>query len=206
MILLISRKTKGFSDSKWRSKQILKYSLVIASTGFRMPDEAPQVGLKSDRRLAMLEATIKQHQYRRDALLEILHTAQELYGYLDKDLLLHVSKLLHLPPSHVYGVATFYNLFKLRKPGTHVVTVCMGTACYVKGAENIVSAIEREFNIKPGETTSDGKLSLFVTRCIGACAMAPNAIVDGEIVGKATADAALEKVKTVLEGEMAEAR
>ncbi|MEM2940108.1 MAG: bidirectional hydrogenase complex protein HoxE [Thermoproteota archaeon] len=172
-----------------------------------MPDsEASQAGLKSDRRLAMLEATIKQHQYRKDALLEILHTAQELYGYLDKDLLLHVSKLLHLPPSHVYGVATFYNLFKLRKPGAHVVTVCMGTACYVKGAENLVSAVEREFNIKRGETTSDGRLSLFVTRCIGACAMAPNAIVDGEIVGKATAEAVLKRVKTVMEGEMAEAR
>lgn len=172
-----------------------------------MPDSrASQAGLKSDRRLMMLEATIKQHQYRKDALLEILHTAQELYGYLDKDLLLDISKLLHLPPSHVYGVATFYNLFKLRKPGTHVVTVCMGTACYVKGAENLVSAVEREFNIKRGETTGDGRLSLFVTRCIGACAMAPNAIVDGEIIGKATAETVLKRVKTVMEGEMVEAR
>lgn len=165
-----------------------------------------QTSLKSDRRLTLLEAAIKQHQYRKDSLLEILHTAQELYGYLDKNLLSHVSKLLHLPQSHVYGVATFYNLFKLRKPGTHVVTVCMGTACYVKSAENLVSAIEREFNIKRGETTSDGRLSLFVTRCIGTCAMAPNAIVDGEIVGKATAEAVLKKVKTVVEGELVEAR
>ncbi len=154
----------------------------------------------------MLEAAIKQHQYRKDALLEILHTAQELYGYLDKDLLLHVSRLLRIPPSHVYGVATFYNLFKLKKPGAHVVTVCMGTACYVKGSEEIVSAIEKEFNVKRGGTTSDEKLSLFVTRCIGACAMAPNVIVDGETVGKAKIETVLRKVRSVLEAEMVEAR
>ncbi len=154
----------------------------------------------------MLEATIKQHQYSKDALLEILHTAQELYGYLDRDLLLHVSRQLRLPPSQVYGVATFYNLFKLKKPGTHVVTVCMGTACYVKGAEDIVSAVEREFNVIRGGTTGDGRLSLFVTRCIGACAMAPNAIVDGETVGKATVENVLKRVKAVLEAEMVEAR
>jgi len=172
-----------------------------------MPDAgAQQAGLKADRRLMLLEAAIKKHQYRKDALLEILHTAQELYGYLDRDLLAYVSKLLRLPPSHVYGVATFYNLFKLKKPGTHVVTVCMGTACYVKGAEEIVSAIEREFNIKRGETTKDGRLSLFVTRCIGACAMAPNAIVDGETIGKASPDEVLKKIRAVLGAEMVEAR
>lgn len=172
-----------------------------------MPDvAAQQTGLKVDRRLMLLEAAIKKHQYKKDALLEILHTAQELYGYLDRDLLTHISKLLRLPPSHVYGVATFYNLFKLKKPGTHVVTICMGTACYVKGAEDLVSAIEKEFNIKRGGTTADGKLSLFVTRCIGACAMAPNAIVDGETVGKATSEDVLKKIRSVMEAEKDEAR
>jgi len=172
-----------------------------------MPNsEARQTGLKADRRLMLLETTIKQHDYRKDALLEILHTAQELYGYLDRNLLTHISRTLRLPPSHVYGVATFYNLFKLKKPGAHVVTVCMGTACYVKGAEAIVSAIEKEFNLKRGGTTGDGRLSLFVTRCIGACAMAPNAIVDGETVGKATPEEVLERIKAVLEAEKAEAR
>ncbi|MBO3799856.1 MAG: NAD(P)H-dependent oxidoreductase subunit E [Candidatus Brockarchaeota archaeon] len=171
-----------------------------------MPDGVQQTGLKTDRRLTLLEAAIKKHQYRKDALLEILHIAQELYGYLDKDLLTHISKLLRLPPSHVYGVATFYNLFKLKKPGAHVVTVCMGTACYVKGAEEIVSAIERDFNVKRGGTTPDGKLSLFVTRCIGACAMAPNTIVDGETIGKATPDEVLKKIRAVVGVEKVEAR
>lgn len=168
--------------------------------------EVRKSGLKDDRRLAMLETVIKQHHYNKDALLEILHTAQELYGYLDRDLLLYISRSLRLPPSRVYGVATFYNIFKLRKPGAHVVTVCMGTACYVKGAENIVSAIEREFNLKRGGTTEDGRLSLFITRCIGACAMAPNVIVDGEVIGKATVEGVLKKVRAALEVEVVEAR
>lgn len=167
-----------------------------------MPDAgAHQTGLKADRRLMLLEAAIRKYQYRKDALLEVLHTAQELYGYLDRDLLIHISRLLKLPPSHVYGVATFYNLFKLKKPGTHVVTVCMGTACYVKGAEDLVLAVEKEFNVKRGGTTADGKLSLFVTRCIGACAMAPNAIVDGETIGKATPEEVLKKIRTIMEAE-----
>jgi bidirectional [NiFe] hydrogenase diaphorase subunit len=161
--------------------------------------------LKDDRRLALLEKTMKEHQYQKSALLEILHTAQELYGYLDKELLTYISKSLSLPPSHAYGVATFYNFFRLKKPGEHVVTACMGTACYVRGVEEIILAIEREFNIKRGESTADGRLSLFVTRCIGACAMAPNIVVDGEIIGKATKEAVLERIKLVLGGVKVEA-
>jgi bidirectional [NiFe] hydrogenase diaphorase subunit len=161
--------------------------------------------LKDDRRLALLEKTMKEHQYQKSALLEILHTVQELYGYLDRELLTHISKALNLPPSHVYGVATFYNFFRLKKPGEHVVTACMGTACYVKGVEEIILAIEREFDVKRGESTADGRLSLFVTRCIGACAMAPNIVVDGEIIGKATKEAVLERIKLVLGGVKVEA-
>jgi len=161
--------------------------------------------LKRDTRLLSLEKAIIQHQYRKDALLEILHNAQELYGYLDKDLLLYISKSLNLPPSHVYGVASFYNFFRLKKPGTHVVTFCLGTACFVKGVEQIISGVEREFNIGRGETSPDGRLSLFITRCIGACAMAPNVIVDDEVIGKATKEAIVEKTKSILGGGNLEA-
>lgn len=148
----------------------------------------------------MLDKAIIKHQYRKDSLLEILHNAQELYGYLDKDLLLYISKSLNLPPSHVYGVATFYNFFKLKKPGTHTVTFCLGTACFVKGIEQILSAVEREFNVERGETSADGRLSLFVTRCIGACAMAPNIIVDDEVVGNVAKEASIERIKSLLAG------
>jgi bidirectional [NiFe] hydrogenase diaphorase subunit len=152
----------------------------------------------------LLEKTMKEHNYQESALLEILHKAQEIYGYLDKDLLMDVSGSLNLPPSHVFGVATFYSLFKLRKPGEHVVTGCLGTACYVKEVEEIMQAIEREFQVKRGGSTTDGKLSLFITRCIGACAMAPNIIVDDEVIGKATKEIALEKIKQALGGVKAE--
>ena len=87
---------------------------------------------------------MKEHVFQESALLEILHKAQEIYGYLSKDLLTDIAQSLHLPPSKVFGVATFYSLFKLTEPGEHIVTGCLGTACYVKGVEEIMQAIERE--------------------------------------------------------------
>jgi bidirectional [NiFe] hydrogenase diaphorase subunit len=152
----------------------------------------------------LLEKTMKEHNYQESSLLEILHKAQEVYGYLDKDLLMDVSGSLNLPPSHVFGVATFYSLFKMKRPGEHVVTGCLGTACYVKEVEEIMQAIEREFHLKRGGSTPDGKLSLFLTRCIGACAMAPNIVVDEEVIGKATKEIVLEKIKQALGGVKAE--
>jgi len=127
-----------------------------------------------------------------------------LYGYLDSDLLSYVAENLNLPPSHVYGVAAFYNFFRLRKPGEHVVTSCLGTACYVKGAEEIISAIEREFKLERGKSTADGRLSLFITRCIGACAMAPAVVIDDEVIGKATKEAVIQRIKQLLEGNKPE--
>jgi bidirectional [NiFe] hydrogenase diaphorase subunit len=159
---------------------------------------------QNDSRRLMLEKTMKAHEYQESALLEILHKAQEIYGYIDKDLLMDVAGSLNLPPSHVFGVATFYSLFKMRKPGEHVVTGCLGTACYVKGVEEIMQAIEREFQLKRGGSTADGKLSLFMTRCIGACAMAPSIVVDDEVIGKATKEIVLAKIKQALGGAKAE--
>jgi len=153
-----------------------------------------------DKRRIMLEKILKDNNYQASALLEILHSAQEIYGYLDKDLLMDISGSLNLPPSHVFGVVTFYSFFKLRKQGEHVVTGCLGTACYVKGVEEIMEAIEEEFNLKRGGSTADGKLSLLITRCIGACAMAPNIVVDDEVIGKATKEIVIEKIKQALGG------
>ena len=161
---------------------------------------------KDDNRRVMLEKAMKEHDFQESALLEILHRAQELYGYLSKDLLMELSGSLNIPPSHVFGVATFYSFFKFKAPGEHLVTACLGTACYVKGVDEILLAIEREFGFKRGETTADGKLSLFVTRCIGACAMAPNIIVDGEVIAKATKEGALERIKVLLGGITTENR
>ena len=157
-----------------------------------------------DNRRLLLEKVLKEHNFQESALLEILHRAQEIYGYLDKDLLMDISGSLNIPPSHVYGVTTFYSFFKLKKPGQHIVTSCLGTACYVREVEKIIEAVEKEFNLKRGESTADEKLSLLITRCIGACAMAPNIVIDDEVIGKATKEIVIEKIKNVLGGVKAE--
>jgi bidirectional [NiFe] hydrogenase diaphorase subunit len=157
-----------------------------------------------DNRRVLLEKVLKEHNFQESALLEILHRAQEIYGYLDKDLLMDISGSLNIPPSHVYGVATFYSFFKFKQQGQHIVTGCLGTACYVREVEQILEAVEKEFNVKRGGSTSDGKLSLLITRCIGACAMAPNIVVDDDVIGKATKEIVIAKIKDVLGGIKAE--
>ena len=148
-----------------------------------------------DKRFKILEVHMKKHQFRQDALIEVLHKAQELFGYLEDDLLLFIAAKLKLPPSRVYGVATFYHFFTLKPPGKHTCVVCMGTACYVKGADKIIAAINEKYKIKSGETTPDNQLSLLTARCIGACGIAPAVTYDGQVAAKQTPATALEKLK-----------
>lgn len=147
-----------------------------------------------DKRLKMLDATIKRHQYQQDALIEILHRASELFGYLELDLLLYVAHSLKLPPSRVYGVATFYHLFSLAPKGKHSCVVCTGTACYVKGAQEILNSLEDMTHIRAGETTTDGEISLMTARCLGACGIAPAVVFDGVVLGAQTSESVCEKV------------
>ena len=148
-----------------------------------------------DKRFKILEVHMKKLQFRQDALIEVLHKAQELFGFLEDDLLLFVAFKLKLPPSRVYGVATFYHYFQLKPQGEHTCVVCMGTACYVKGAEKIITGIQDKYKIKSGETTKDNKLSLLTARCIGACGIAPAVTYDGQVAPKQTPEAALEKLQ-----------
>ena len=106
----------------------------MAATRFQSPAPDQTLHPSGDNRFKLLEATMKKHQYRPDALIEVLHRAQELFGYLSTDLLLFIANSLHLPPSRVYGVATFYHFFSLAPKGEHSCVVCLGTACYVRGA------------------------------------------------------------------------
>jgi len=147
-----------------------------------------------DKRFKILEAQMKKHQFRHDALIEILHKAQELFGYLDDDLLLFVAYKLKLPASRVYGVATFYHFFQLKPQGEHTCVVCLGTACYVKGADKILNGIQEKYKLKSGETTADHKLSLLTARCIGACGIAPAVVYDGTVTPRASAESALEQI------------
>jgi bidirectional [NiFe] hydrogenase diaphorase subunit len=151
-----------------------------------------------DKRFKILEAHMKKHQFKHDSLIEVLHKAQELFGFLEDDLLLFISHKLKLPASRVYGVATFYHFFTLKPKGQHTCVVCMGTACYVKGADKVLAAIEEKARIKAGETTPDNRLSLLTARCIGACGIAPAVVYDGTVTPRQTSETALEQVKGML--------
>jgi bidirectional [NiFe] hydrogenase diaphorase subunit len=157
--------------------------------------EATLAHASGDKRFKILEVHMKKHQFRHDALIEVLHKAQELFGFLEDDLLLFVSYKLKLPPSRVYGVATFYHFFNLKPQGEHTCVVCMGTACYVKGAAGLIAAVQEHAKIKPGETTPDNKVSLLTARCIGACGIAPAVVYDGTVTPRATPESAVEQIK-----------
>lgn len=151
-----------------------------------------------DKRFKILEVHMKKHQFRQDALIEVLHKAQELFGYLEEDLLLFISIKLKLPPSRVYGVATFYHFFQLKPQGEHTCVVCLGTACYVKGADKILNAVQERHKLKAGETSKDKKLSLLTARCIGACGIAPAVVFDGHVAAKQTPETVLQKLGTMI--------
>ncbi len=148
-----------------------------------------------DRRLKALNIAIKRNQYHQDALIEILHKAQESYGYLEPEILEYIARQLKLPLSRVYGVATFYHLFSLKPSGVHSCVVCLGTACYVKGGGKIISAIEEKLGIHAGETTPDKQVSLITARCIGACGIAPAVVFDGNVTGKQDPETVLQQIK-----------
>jgi bidirectional [NiFe] hydrogenase diaphorase subunit len=148
-----------------------------------------------DKRFKALDITMKRNQYRGNALIEILHKAQESFGYLEEDVLIYIAQSLKLPLSRVYGVATFYHLFSLKPSGAHSCVVCLGTACYVKGSGEVLAALEQKTCIHQGETTPDGQMSLMTARCIGACGIAPAVVFDGEVAGKVTPEQALERVE-----------
>ena len=139
-----------------------------------------------DGRFLELDAAVRRHQHRGDALLEVLHVAQAAFGFLPEEALVRVARGLRLPLSRVYGVATFYNLFTLRPGGDHTCTVCLGTACWVQGAGALLSAVEASCGVGPGETTRDGRVSVAVVRCIGACGGAPVVAYDRRLAGHET--------------------
>lgn len=168
--------------------------MILAKSRNRASASPPQK-TGGDKRYKILETQMKRFQYRQDALIEVLHRAQELFGFLDHDLMRHIAHHLRLPPSRVFGVATFYHFFNLKPKGAHSCVICMGTACYVKGADKVVAALENEFGIKAGETTEDGKFSLATARCIGACGIAPAVVYDGAVTARQTPESALEIVK-----------
>lgn len=122
------------------------------------------------------------------SLISVLHKAQSIFGFLPAEIQSYVGKKLNLPAAKVNGVVTFYSYFTETPKGEHVVQLCLGTACFVRGAENLLKKLEEQLKIKAGQTTADGKFSIDALRCVGACGLAPVIIVDGKVFGRVTPD------------------
>jgi len=122
----------------------------------------------------------------RDSLIPVLHKAQDLFGFLPIDVQEFIAEKMNLPVSEVYGVVTFYHYFTMQPRGRHTVNVCLGTACYVRGAKKVIEALTEELGVKIGETTPDRRFSLTSQRCFGACGLAPVVMVNDDVHGRVT--------------------
>ena len=145
--------------------------------------------------LSIVESIYETYRDQPGALIPILQKAQDVYGFLPPEVLQWIADRLDIALGKVYGVATFYSQFYLEGRGRHVLKLCDATGPDVKGAQTLVSAVEEEYHIRPGETTEDGELTLEVVYCLGSCALAPVAVLDGEIMGRVQQDGLLTAVK-----------
>jgi bidirectional [NiFe] hydrogenase diaphorase subunit len=138
---------------------------------------------------------MRKNGFARHALIETLHTVQSAFGCLDDDSIRFVARSLRVPLSQAYGVVTFYHYFSLKPPGKHTMTICAGTACYIKGSDKLLAAAQQKLHILPGQTTEDGQISLMTARCVGACSRAPVMLCDGEVAGETTGEHMLEQLE-----------
>ena len=133
-----------------------------------------------------MEELLKKHPKQKDSLIAILNEVQEKYGYIPKNSQMEISKYLEMPMAEIYGVITFYSRFTTSPKGKYNIAVCLGTACFVKGAQSILDRLKERLKISGGETTPDGKFSIDEVRCVGACGLAPVFMVNDEVYGNAT--------------------
>lgn len=131
------------------------------------------------------------------ALISVLHKSQELFGYLPQEVQLHVARKLDLPAAKVNGVVTFYSYFSEVPKGEHVISVCLGTACFVRGAEELLHELQDKLKIKAGQTTTDGRFTIDALRCVGACGLAPVIIVDGKVYGRVKKEQIADILKSI---------
>ena len=129
---------------------------------------------------------VKQKPHSDSHLIGVLHRAQALYGYLSKEVIDEIAVDMNIPTAHIWGVATFYHYFHLKPQGRHQISVCLGTACYVKGAAQIQETLKQQLKVKVGETSEDGLFTLLPARCLGACGLAPVVMIDDTIYGDLT--------------------
>ncbi len=131
-----------------------------------------------------LKAFIAEWKSKPGNLIMVLHRVQQVFGYIPREIAFEVAAELNVPLAKIYGVITFYNFFKLKKPGRHKIQVCMGTACYLRGGEDIIHEIEEILGVGLNTVTSDGEFSIEAVRCLGCCGLAPVMVIDGEVYGK----------------------
>jgi len=148
----------------------------------------------SDKRWKLVDATMRRVGLQSRGLIETLHTVQEAFGYLDEQALRYVAVSLRVPLSRAYGVATFYHFFTLKPAGEHTCVICMGTACYIKGAQQLLDAVQHDLGVAPGETSAGGKVSLLTARCLGSCGLAPAVVYDQEVAGKVSVPSIRERL------------
>lgn len=135
-----------------------------------------------------LKDVCKSFNNEKGELINVLHKAQGIFGYLPAEVQEIIAKELNVSVAHVYGVVSFYSFFTMLPKGEHPVSICLGTACYVRGAEKIIEEFKRILNINVGETTTDGKFSLACLRCVGACGLAPVVLVGDKVYGRLSPD------------------
>jgi len=153
---------------------------------------------RDESRAKQILSAIRKHGQKPNALIEILHLTQDLFGYLPLDAMSMIAKELKVSPSRVYGVATFYHLFRLKPQGKHNCLICTGTACHVKGSQKLLDEVKKVFGIEQGQTTPDGELSVQGARCLGCCSLAPAVVLDGKILAKVQPGDLIKDIKKAM--------
>ena len=145
---------------------------------------APKKEVLTPERLKKLEACLAVNKEKKGGLMPVLNESQKIFGCIPAEVQKIISKELNIPLAEIYGVITFYHQFSIEPKGDYIISVCMGTACYVKDAQKLVDEVTTELGIKSGETTADYKFTLMATRCVGACGLAPVVLVNEDVYGR----------------------
>lgn len=157
--------------------------------------------------MSQIKAVLEKYpNAKRESLIPILQDIQETCGYLSREVVNEVAKFIDLPPSKIYGVATFYNQFRFQPLGKYHVMICRGTACHVKGSQKVLDMVVKVLGIQPGNTTRDGLFSLGVVACMGACGLAPVVSINGEFHAKVTPKKLTAIVAEIREKELSNAK
>ncbi len=141
-----------------------------------------------------LDLILEEFKGRKDAVIPILQRAQDVYGYLPREVIYYISKRTRIPVSRLFGVATFYAQFRLCRRGRHLIRLCDGTACHVRGAKKALDTMEKAMSLKPGQTSPDYKYTLEIVYCLGSCGLAPVALVDDKVLGRLSPDGLVDRL------------